>query len=185
MDRGCRSGADWIGVSQSFHQCSRQCPGEEISIFERKMSSSARRMKTGGVTKGRYIKISVTDNGVGMDSIYWRGFSNLLHDQTERNRNRTRLGLGLRHHQNHGGNIYAFSKPGRGTTFHIYLPTTDHIRLSMRRKRKKFHRQGNHPDCGLTNRSNISVMQEMLEMLHYRVLPAGAARKHLHLYGKA
>ncbi len=84
-----------------FINASQAMPGGgDLDLQTENVFFSETDEKPVGVTTGRYVRISVTDNGVGMDSIDSReDFRTLLHDQTKRNGYRSRLGLGLWHHQ--------------------------------------------------------------------------------------
>jgi CheY-like chemotaxis protein len=75
---------------------------------------------------GRYVKISISDTGIGMDGdVLKRVFEPFFTTKAERGG--TGLGLasayGIIH--NHGGIIRAYSEPGQGSTFNIYLPSSE------------------------------------------------------------
>jgi CheY-like chemotaxis protein len=79
--------------------------------------------KSIGPQDGKYVKISLSDNGIGMpanivDKIFDPYFST--------KKEGSGLGLAITHAiiAKHGGQISVDSKPGAGTTFTIYLPAS-------------------------------------------------------------
>ena len=161
-----------------------RCPEGEISIFKRKIVFfSETDEKPVGVTIGRYVRISVTDNGVGMDS---KTLERIFEPFFTTKQKGTGTGLGLASAygiiKNHGGSIHVFSEPGKGTTFHIYLPATDHQPVVNEEKKDEVFTGGETILIVDDEPINISVMQEMLEMLHYRVLLAGSGQEAVAVY---
>jgi CheY-like chemotaxis protein len=68
-----------------------------------------------------FVRISIQDQGVGIASEH---LDRIFDPYFTTKPSGTGLGLAVSHAviQNHGGFIKAESEPGRGTTFHVYLP---------------------------------------------------------------
>lgn len=78
------------------------------------------------IVRGNYVKLSITDNGTGIDpAIIDRIFDPFF--TTKKIGDGTGLGLSVVYGiiQNHKGCIRVTSRPGQGATFHIYLPHLD------------------------------------------------------------
>jgi signal transduction histidine kinase len=101
-------------------------PGNQPHI---KISSSIgeRRQTAGRDGSQEYYKISVADNGIGFESEYaGRIFEmfNRLHNRRQFEGTGIGLAICKKIVEGHGGELLAEGIPGRGATFHIYLPLT-------------------------------------------------------------
>jgi PAS domain S-box-containing protein len=100
--------------------------GGELHISTKNVKLSRLFVKPHGVPAGRYVKITVKDQGVGMDEATKRRIFEPFFTTREPGRG---TGLGLASAfgiiKNHHGIITLTSKLGRGSSFYLYLPASD------------------------------------------------------------
>jgi two-component system, cell cycle sensor histidine kinase and response regulator CckA len=135
------------------------------------------------ITPGRYVKISITDTGIGMDEKTKERIFEPFFTTKEMGRG-TGLGLAMVYGiiKGHKGIINVYSEKGHGTTFSIYLPashkeviTVDIISMEMKM---------GHETILLVDDEKIitDVTREMLEGLGYHVLIAQSGLEAIEIY---
>ena len=132
---------------------------------------------------GPYVKLSVTDTGVGMDEkTRLRIFEPFF--TTKEMRRGTGLGLASTYGiiKGHGGIINVYSERGHGTTFNVYLPASDKGVLFEEKTLAEIN--PGQETILLVDDENIiiEVTQEILEELGYRVLIAKNGEEAVEIY---
>jgi len=135
------------------------------------------------VPKGSYVKISITDTGIGMDEETKQRIFEPFFTTKERGRG-TGLGLAFAYGviKNHGGYINVYSEKGQGTTFSIYLPASQK-KLPSQTSSLKATLQGTETILLVDDEEAIlEVSKELLEMLGYKVFTAANGQEAVDLY---
>jgi len=140
-------------------------------------------MKHFSVVPGRYVKISVTDSGIGMDEkTQQRIFEPFF--TTKKMGRGTGLGLATVYGiiKGHQGIINVYSERGHGTTFTIYLPASEK-KVTQERKVPESILKG-HETILLVDDEEViaAVTGEILESLGYNVLAARSGREAIEIY---
>jgi PAS domain S-box-containing protein len=139
----------------------------------------------GGETAGpgRYVRITVTDTGVGMDEKTLSRIFDPFFTTREMGRG-TGLGLAMVYGivRGHGGVISAESEPGRGTRFTIHLPVSDR-RVAGDMPVPTEVRRGTETILLVEDEETVmNVGAELLESLGHRVFRARSGSEALTLY---
>ncbi|MEO1369684.1 MAG: ATP-binding protein, partial [Acidobacteriota bacterium] len=151
--------------------------GGRVQVVGRNVTDAPRPL-----TRGHYVRIDIVDGGVGIpEELLPRVFDPYFSTKEEGR------GLGLASAysiiKNHDGLLTVDSEPGRGTTFHIFLPATvDGVVLANRRGHSNFRGHGRvlvmDDDAVVRRTSGV-----MLERLGFEVAFAEDGQRALDLYG--
>jgi len=137
---------------------------------------------------GRYVLMTVTDSGAGMDAATMQSIFEPFFTTKEVGRG-TGLGLATVHGivRQNGGWIRVYSQPGNGTTFKIHLPRTD-ARPDALTPQVTAHLRRMEGGTILVVEDEDSVrllMQEVLLGHGYRVLVAANGEEAMRIAGKS
>ncbi len=136
-----------------------------------------------GLEPGKYVKISVTDNGLGMDEKTQQRIFEPFFTTKEMGRG-TGLGLASAYGiiKNHKGVIDVDSVQGVGTTFSIYLPASKG-ELSLEKSSSEGLLKGSETVLLVDDEYKVmEVGRGILEALGYSVLSAGSGEQAIQLY---
>jgi two-component system cell cycle sensor histidine kinase/response regulator CckA len=132
---------------------------------------------------GEYVRISVTDTGVGMDEATQQRIFEPFFTTKGVGRG---MGLGLASAygiiKNHGGFIAVYSKKGKGTTFSIYLPASKKEAIEKRLPSEKISRGKGTVMFVDDEQMILEVGSEMLKRLGYRLLTARNGEEAIDIY---
>jgi len=132
---------------------------------------------------GPYVKISVTDTGVGMDEPTKQRIFDPFFTTKEMGRG-TGLGLASVYGiiKGHGGFVNVYSEKGHGSTFNIYLPVSQN-KAACDNIPKQGIKKGNETILFVDDEKTIiDVSKEMLAGLGYHVLVAQNGQEALEIY---
>lgn len=121
-----RSQIDQVLLNIYVNAWQAMAPGGDLYIQTENVILKLDDVKPYGVAPGKFVKISVTDTGCGMDAATLKRVFDPFFTTKEKERG-TGLGLASAYGivKNHDGIIRAESQPGQGATFSIYLPASE------------------------------------------------------------
>ena len=137
------------------------------------------------VDPGKYVKISITDTGIGMDKATQERIFDPFFTTKEMGRG-TGLGLASAYGiiKNHGGFINVYSEKGEGSRFNIYLPASEK-EATEEKKPAGDTLRGSETILFVDDEDMvIEVAEELLETLGYKVLTAGGGKEAIETYKK-
>jgi PAS domain S-box-containing protein len=140
------------------------------------------------VTPGKYVKVAITDTGIGMDEATLQRIFEPFFTTKEMGRG---IGLGLASVygiiKNHGGSVDVRSEKGKGTSFYIYLPAINGQDNSQNKDIEPKDKIKPGAETILLvddDEMVIDVSQQLLEKLGYTVLTANNGHEALEIYQK-
>jgi PAS domain S-box-containing protein len=160
-------------------------PGGGVLILETdNVVLDEKYMKPFSHVPGNYVKISITDTGIGMDQSIQKRIFDPFFTTKEMGRG-TGLGLASAYGiiKNHGGIINVYSEKGEGTTFTIYLPASESAVVDSKPVSKENVRCGSETLLFVDDEPMIiETAKELLKTLGYEVFTANGGKEAVRLY---
>jgi CheY-like chemotaxis protein len=140
-------------------------------------------VKPFGVQPGKYVQISVTDTGVGMDEATLQRVFDPFFTTKEKGRG-TGLGLASAYGilKNHDGIISVYSEKGEGTTFNLFLPRSEKEIAEKKGTNEEVLRGSETLLLVDDEAMIIEVGKKVLDTLGYKVMVAKSGREALDIY---
>ncbi len=158
--------------------------GGDLSLATQNVVLGELEVKPHGLQPGRYVKISVTDTGTGMDERTKERIFEPFFTTKEPGQG-TGMGLASAYGiiENHGGFITVESEPGKGARFDVHLPASDKTMAPRETIAEKEILTGRETILVVDDeQNNIVVTREILTSLGYRVMIAGCGQEAIALY---
>ena len=135
------------------------------------------------ITPGKYVKITVTDTGTGMDKKILERIFDPFFTTKEMGRG-TGLGLATVYGiiKGHKGMINVYSEPGHGTTFTIYLPASEKEAVKEKTATGTIARGVETILLVDDEQMVLEVSKSLLEYMGYRVYAAGSGQEAIAVY---
>jgi PAS domain S-box-containing protein len=159
--------------------------GGDLYVETKNVTLDDSRTKSFGARSGKYVKMSVTDTGVGMDKETQRRIFDPFFTTKEVGRG-TGLGLSSAYGiiRNHGGIINVYSEKDKGTTFNIYLPASEKEIPAEEKEPSEEVLRGTETVLLVDDEAGIlEVGKKWLEEMGYEVMLAKSGKEAVELYG--
>jgi PAS domain S-box-containing protein len=158
--------------------------GGHLYVETKNVALDDRYTESFGTKSGKYVKISVTDTGVGMDKETQQRVFDPFFTTKEVGRG-TGLGLSSAYGiiTNHGGIINVYSEESKGTTFNIYLPASEkEIPVKERALPEEVFRGTETILLADDEEEILEVGEKWLKEMGYKVIPAKSGKEAVELY---
>ncbi len=159
--------------------------GGSLYLHSDNMEFEREEAQTLGLPAGRYVRIGVTDTGMGMDDRTKARVFEPFFTTKEMGRG-TGLGLATVYGivTGHGGTIQVYSEKGHGTSFHIYFPASEgRAAKENGRVMTEETKKGRETVLIVDDEEVVAtVASEMLEHLGYRVIVTRSGNEALEVF---
>lgn len=159
--------------------------GGEITLTSHNLDVFGNKAVNLGLQTGKYLQISVSDTGDGIDKELQDRIFEPFFTTKDRSRG-TGLGLASSYGiiNNHGGCIKVFSEKDMGTTFVFYLPASNHAVIEIETCKPEI-KSGKGTILLVDDEINvIEVTKEMLLNVGYEVMTARGGVEAIEIYKK-
>ena len=159
--------------------------GGELYLETENVTLDENYVKPFSVEPGRYVKISVTDTGIGMDKATREKIFDPFFTTKEMGRG-TGLGLASAYGiiRNHGGFINVYSEKEHGTMFRVYLPASEKEIIEEKMPAGDTLR-GFETVLFVDDEEMITeIAEDLLGLLGYKVLIAQSGKDAIRIYGE-
>jgi PAS domain S-box-containing protein len=158
--------------------------GGDLYLATENISLTDSYVRPYAVQPGHYVKVSVSDTGVGIDKKDLARIFEPFFTTKEMGRG---IGLGLASVygiiKSHGGHINAYSEKGQGTTFTFYLPASSRAAEQDAKSDSTVILRGRETVLLIDDEQMIiEVGSGLLMELGYAVIPAGSGAEALDIY---
>ncbi len=157
--------------------------GGDLYLQSENVSLDEGHVKPLNIGPGRYVKLSITDTGTGMDEATRQRIFDPFFTTKEMGRG-TGLGLASVYGiiKNHGGIIDVNSKKGEGATFTIYMPASDKEIIEEKRVSNETLK-GTETVLLVDDEDRIvDIGKKILKIMGYKVLIARSGKEAIALY---
>ncbi|MEW6708871.1 MAG: PAS domain S-box protein [Candidatus Riflebacteria bacterium] len=156
----------------------------KLSVETANHSFSGIEAERNGISQGDYVMLKVTDNGCGIPKEHLANIFEPFFTTKDLN---SGTGLGLATVfgivKQNGGGIQVDSEVGQGTTFRVFLPRFSGVETEVRAEKENVSFCGNGELILLVEDEidNLSLYQQMLERMNFKVLAAAGPNEALRL----
>jgi CheY-like chemotaxis protein len=160
-----------MNIATNAYQAMRKSGGVLNLTIEEKEVSSVGSEFYPDLHPGKYLKLTVSDNGHGIDKVVMKKIFD-PYFTTRGPGEGTGMGLAMVHGivKDHGGNIMVNSELGKGATFHIYLPIIKTRPVELETKTKETVSGGSERILFVDDEELIALMaRQILEHFGYQV----------------
>ncbi len=157
--------------------------GGELNLETQNVLVSEDQALLFGVKPGKYVKITITDTGIGMDEKTRKRIFDPFFTTRDMGRG-TGLGLAMVYGiiKGHKGMIDVRSTPGQGTSFTIHLPASEKAIVPEKTTAAEILKGTDGILLVDDEAMVLEVSRELLTVLGYRVYTAGSGQEALALY---